>query len=99
MYHELLLMTFGLFLFPKIAAGCAKWASRAGVSVFVKAFMAMFKMPETIFSRTTYQYCKYSHASKLLGLSVLQSRVVAEFCPLIGTNYLDKSLSSNWSTG
>ena len=23
-------------------------------------------MPETLFSRTTYQYCKYSHASKLL---------------------------------
>ena len=54
MYHELLLMTFGLFLFPKIDAGCAKWVSRAGVSVFVKAFMVMFKMPETIFSRTTY---------------------------------------------
>ena len=55
------------FLFQKIDIEPVKWASRVGTSVLVKAFTVyVIKCLKPFFSRTTYQYCKYSHASKLL---------------------------------
>ena len=40
-----------VFLFQKIDAECVKWASRAGTSLYAKAFIVnVNKMPETLFS-------------------------------------------------
>ena len=56
-----------VFLFQTIDAEYVKRASPARTYMYVKAFIVnVHKCTKPFFSRTTYQYCKSSHALKLL---------------------------------